>query len=509
MSRATTGTRPAGDHAIRTGMTGLVPEADATDAEQHSRLKATRAARRRSGPLMPAAVSGIGVGQKGAFGGRVAWPVTVPAQWESTAAIRGLYPWLAGRPSPIAGPVWGRDALSGALYGIDPWDGRRRGVVDDSGIWISGVIGSGKSAGAKSLVLRHTAFGRPFVVPGDIRGEWVPVARAVGGTVLTLGPGMPDRINMLAMPPKPGAIDAATWWKLAVAHWHQLLIAEAETLAGRRLEPEERTGIELALTQAAGNPEATGANPAPISLPPVVGLLLDPTEAMAQAMRMSLPELQGALRKVGLTLRELTVGPLAGLLDSDAPDNQIDPTAMATVVDLSRVRASDTALALVLSCTQATIELAMAHRVAQWWQVYDELWRLMAFPALLRRLNAGQRTSRQTGASVVLITHRMSDGALGGEAGQAAVADLISDCSTKILYRQRVDALAATRRFITVTDVAADLLPTLPRGRAIHLVGDKTRLIDHIVPAHGAEWAVLETDQTLQDRYRTLQGRQP
>lgn len=484
----------------------MVPAADATDAEQQARLKAARSARRQTAPLLPAAVTGFGAGQAGRFGGRVAWPVKVPAQWESTAAIRGLYPWLSAPAQPVVGPVWGRDAISGSLYAIDPWDGRRRGAVDDSGVWISGVIGSGKSAGAKSLVLRHTAFGRPFVVPGDIRGEWVPVARAVGGTVLKLGPGMKDRINMLAMPPRPLGIDAGAWWALVLSHWHQLLIAEAETImpGGRELEPEERTGIELALIVAAGNPAATGGTPAPISLGPVVELLLDPTSEMAAEMRMGRVELQAALRKVGLVLRELTVGPLAGLLDSDRPENQIDPTSMATVVDLSRVRASDTALALVLSCTQSVIELAMAHRIAQWWQVYDELWRLMAFPSLLRRLNAGQRTSRQTGAGVVLITHRMSDGALGGEAGSTAVADLISDCATKILYRQRVDALAALRRFVPVTDVAAELLPTLPRGRAIHLVGDRPRLVDHIVPRRGAEWQVLETDQALEDRYRTL-----
>lgn len=245
--------RPAARADLLAG--AMVPDADATDAEQATRLRATAAARRATSPLLPASINGIGAGQHGRFGGRIAWPVTVPAQWESTAAIRGLFPWLTGAADPISGPVWGRDAISGALYAIDPWDGRRRGSVDDSGVWISGVIGSGKSAGVKSLVMRHTAFGRPFVVPGDIRGEWVPVVEAVGGTALRLGPGMKDRINMLAMPPRPPGIDPAAWWSLVVSHWHQLLIAEAETVmpGGRQLEPEERTGIELALVAAAGH----------------------------------------------------------------------------------------------------------------------------------------------------------------------------------------------------------------------------------------------------------------
>jgi hypothetical protein len=376
----------------------MVPERDAADEVQRHALRGTSSSR-AAAPLLPAGLANVAAGAHGRWPGRIAWPVSMPAHWESTAAVRGLYPWLVGRAQPIDGPVWGRDAISGALWSVDPWAGRRRGVVDDSGVLITGVIGSAKSSAAKSLAMRHTEFGRPFVVPGDIRGEWVPVVQAIDGRVLRLGPGMPDRLNVLAMPPRPPAVDEHTWWRMVLAHWHQLLISLVETLmpGGRDLEPEERTGLELALSTAAGNPDDHAGQARPISLHPVVELLLDPTAEMATHMRMPVGDMRDELRKVGLTLRELTSGPLAGLLDSSQPKNQIDPRAMATVVDLSRVQASDTALALVMSCTQAVLELAMSHRVQQWWQIYDELWRLMRFPALLRRLNAGQRTSRRSG----------------------------------------------------------------------------------------------------------------
>ncbi len=496
--------RPLAGYATAGG--GMVPDRDAADGAQRRGMRATAAANRAATPVLPATIANLLAGQRGRWPGRIAWPVSVPPHWESTAAVRGLYPWLVGRPQPIAGPVWGRDVISGALWSVDPWDGRRRGVVDDSGVLITGVIGSGKSSGAKSLAMRHTEFGRPIVVPGDIRGEWVPVARAVGGRVLRLGPGMSDRLNILAMPPRPPAVDETAWWQVVASHWHQLLISQIQTLmpSGRQLEPEERTGLELALAAAAGMGRGGTGRPRPISLHPVVELLAEPTADMAAEMRMPPAELRAMLRKVALTLRELTWGPLAGLLDSTEQNNQIDPRAMATVVDLSGVQASDTALALVLSCTQSVLELAMAHRVRQWWQIYDELWRLMRFPALLRRLNAGQRTSRRSGAGVVLITHRMSDGRLGGQEGREALSDLISDCSTKILYRQRADALAATREFVPINDVLARRLPQLPRGRAIHLVGDTAYLVDHIVPRPGPEWDVIETDQALRDEYRTL-----
>jgi hypothetical protein len=48
------------------------------------------------------------------------------------------------------------------------------------------VIGKGKSMLAKSLATRSTAFGRKAYVPGDPKGEWSVVARAVGGQVIEL-----------------------------------------------------------------------------------------------------------------------------------------------------------------------------------------------------------------------------------------------------------------------------------------------------------------------------------
>ncbi|WP_211229397.1 YbaK/EbsC family protein [Nakamurella lactea] len=465
-------------------------------------------------------------GQPGKYPGRVPWEIRIPRQIESTAATRGLYPWLAGRPLPARGPIFGREILSGGLWHIDPWEHRKLQRVGDCGIFISGVIGSGKSAAAKSLVLRHGGFGRPFVVPADLRGEWVPVAEAVGGKVMRLGPGMPERLNALAMPALPPGQDPRIWWLTVRTHWQELLENLGRTILEdeRALTPEEKTGIEVALTEATGYDEASGQldRLRPITLHSVVDMLRNPTQRMADVVGMPVDELRHTLRPLGLSLRQLTEGALQGLVDGEGQGDLIDPSRPATVVDISRVQTSDAAIALVMACTQSVIELAFVHQVQQWWIVYDELWRLMRFAALLRRLDGGQRRSRGSGAGTILLSHRVTDAQLGGEEARRAAADLIADCATKIIYRQRADTIAGTLEMVTLTDMIAAQLPTLPRGRAVHVVDGEPFLVDHLLPPklpgepatdpvtgrtlYRDEWDVIETDQVLSDSYRTLAG---
>ena len=52
----------------------------------------------------------------------------------------------------------------------------------DRGLVLAGIVGSGKSALAKSLYTRSIPFGRRVYVPGDPKGEHTAVAEAVGRT---------------------------------------------------------------------------------------------------------------------------------------------------------------------------------------------------------------------------------------------------------------------------------------------------------------------------------------
>ncbi len=499
----------------------VVPYQDAATPAEVKALMAAAGIRkaRPDEPLLPARLATLGAGAGGRFGGRVPWETMAPAHLESSAAVRGLYPWIPGAALPARGPMLGRDAWSGGAWCYDPWELRRLGLVGDSGIFISGVIGSGKSALAKCFAMRHTAFGRPFVVPADIRGEWVPVAEAVGGKVMRLGPGMPNRLNALAMPPRPDGIDEAAWWLTVRTHWETLLEALIETLfrGTRVLTPVETTAIEVALMHATNHHAVSGdvARLAPIHLALIVDLLLDPTAQMAQVLHMSKDELRHTIRDIGLALRKLTAGSLQGLVDSTDPDNQIDPRSPATVVDISAVQTSDASLALVMACTQSVMELSFAHRVQQWILAYDELWRQARFPKLIARIDAAQRVSRKTGASTLAITHRLTDGEGADPAAQQAFRDLMANCATKVIYKQRADTIRAAGAMVDLSDMAQAEVLRLGRGRAVWVVEGKPYVVDHILGPpvrlrNGSVWSehdVINTDQALMDSYRSLAGK--
>jgi type IV secretory pathway VirB4 component len=70
-----------------------------------------------------------------------------------------------------------------------------QGVLTNPNCLVAGVIGHGKSTLAKALATRSVAFGRRVYVPGDPKGEWSMVSRAVGGQAIELGGGLPTRLN--------------------------------------------------------------------------------------------------------------------------------------------------------------------------------------------------------------------------------------------------------------------------------------------------------------------------
>ena len=119
--------------------------------------------------------------------------------------LAGAYPFLAEEGLGSAGILIGQDAWSGTAFCYDPWVLYQRGVLTNPNIFLAGQIGRGKSTLAKSLAARCIAFGRRVYVPGDPKGEWAPVARAVGGQVIELGVGRPARLNPLDAGPRPEA----------------------------------------------------------------------------------------------------------------------------------------------------------------------------------------------------------------------------------------------------------------------------------------------------------------
>ena len=142
----------------------------------------------------------------------------------ATSAVLGhAYPFLAEGGLGSEGTYVGTDVFSGGAFTFDPWVLYRQGVITNPNALIAGVVGTGKSALAKSLACRSIALGRRVYVPSDAKGEWSAVARAVGGTAIELGHGLNTRLNPLDPGPRDHRVDHPTWqrtvWSRRICVW--------------------------------------------------------------------------------------------------------------------------------------------------------------------------------------------------------------------------------------------------------------------------------------------------
>ena len=141
--------------------------------------------------------------------------------------------------------------FSGGAFTHDPWVAYQHGHITNPNALIAGVVGTGKSALAKALACRGIALGRRVYVPSDAKGEWSPVARAVGGTAIELGQGLTTRLNPLDEGPRPMRLDEESWRRTVWTRRRALVGRLAESTLGRPLMPTEHTGLDIALATVA------------------------------------------------------------------------------------------------------------------------------------------------------------------------------------------------------------------------------------------------------------------
>jgi hypothetical protein len=435
-------------------------------AARRAELDAARAERRRS-PYLPAR------GQPGAQAGRPWWPLRLIAHRATSEVLAGAYPFLAEEGLGSAGILIGQDAWSGTAFCYDPWVLYQRGVLTNPNVFLAGQIGRGKSTLAKSLAARCIAFGRRVYVPGDPKGEWAPVARALGGQVIELGVGRPARLNPLDEGPRPADVDDAAWQTQVAQRRMGLLAALAEATLGRTLRSVERTALDAAL----GHIIATATVPV---LPAVVDELFDPQD---QWRGSSLTELRTDGREAAHALARMVHGDLAGLFDGPS-SVALDPTLPIVSLDLSHVSGSDTLLGLIMTCASTWMEAVLRDPSGgQRLVVYDEAWRLMAQPALLARMQAQWKLSRAWGLANLLIVHRLSDlDAVGdrGSQSRGLAQGLLGDTATRILYNEPFDEATAARRVLGLAAVEADQLPELAQGEGLWRIGQRAFVVRHV-----------------------------
>ncbi|MBD7958618.1 ATP-binding protein [Microbacterium sp. Sa4CUA7] len=410
----------------------------------------------------------------------------LPRHQDTSATLAGAYPFLAEGGLGSQGVFVGQDLYSGASFVYDPWVLYSRGMITAPNIVLAGIVGSGKSSLVKSLYTRSIPFGRRVYVPGDPKGEHTAVAEAVGGQAIVLGHGMANRLNPLDEGHRPSGVTDASWAGQVASRRRDLIGALTETVLERALSPLEHTAIDLALADAVRSCEV------PI-LPMVVERILSPDETQRADHRLVEDG-----RVVGHALRRLVAGDLAGLFDGPSTVT-FDPSLPMISLDLSRVAENATLVSVLMTCSSAWMESALLDpHGGQRWVIYDEAWRLMSHPALLRRMDAQWRLARHYGIANLLVFHKLSDLDNVGDQGsamRAIASSLLANAETRIIYRQEADQLGATASALGLTGTEQGLLPGLGTGQGLWRIKDRSFVVQHQL--HPAELAAFDTTSRM------------
>ena len=414
----------------------------------------------------------------------------LPRHRATTAHLSSIYPFVAQRGLGAAGVYLGTDVLAGGGgFAYDPFEAYGAGLVTNPNMLLAGEPGVGKSATAKCFIYRAVGvFGR-WVAIADPKGEYLPLAEALGLSVIKLHPGGRHRVNPLG---RGSAIDDVGPEEVA-RRQASMMAALLGSVLQRDLTQVEDAVLSWALTHLART--ARGE----VTLVDLAAVMADPTADMAARARVAPVELARSVESAVYALGKLVDRSLRGMFDG--PTNvRLDWAGPGVVVDLSAVHHDAEALTLVMVAVTAWLQAALSRpdgppRL----QVLDEAWSLLASERTSRYLQSCWKLGRAYGVANLAIVHRLSDLRSQADDGTATAKvsmGLLADTQTRILFRQSADQVGDARSLLGLTATEAHLLSRLCRGRALWKVGGHTALVQHVV-GRRREWSFCDTDARM------------
>ncbi|GAA4558872.1 hypothetical protein [Pseudonocardia xishanensis] len=399
-------------------------------------------------------------------GGRAANVETAARYTATTSQVCGLYPFAVSSGAVVQGVPIGRHLHTSEPVGLDPAEWLRTGLVSNTGVWVQGQPGIGKSSITKRLVVGLVGFGMTAVIPGDVKGEYSDLVDALGGSVWRIGRGA-HTLNPLDAGPLAAAQGLANERERdridETIRARRLSLLEALTMIVRRGEitVTERRLLGAALDLVVG----VRGTSQPL-IPDILHVLTAPTEDLVRITAST--DAQGFLvvaRDLINTLGLLCEGSLRGIFDrasTVSPD--LDSPALS--LDLSLLDdEDDDAIAAAMLCAWAwsagVIDAGAAQgRRRNVVQIQDELWRaLRVAPGLVERSDRITRLNRHRGVVSVQVPHSLDDlEALPTEADRAKARGMASRTGILVLGGMAEKELDGLRRIAPLTDAEASLV---------------------------------------------------
>ena len=441
-------------------------------------------------------------------------PVSV---WRMTSdQAPALWPFIGAPGLPPTGAQMGIDQLSGGSFYADPlgWVVSDDVAVTNPNIFTFGQPGTGKSATTKAFCTRMAEFGYRTLILGDPKDEYEALCQAFGVEPIAIGPGLPARINPLAIGPLKTGWDrldpAQSQARAAVvfSRWLTLVrgLVGSQRLGERRVPfgPSEEVVVKAALRDLTGY--TTGRTRlAETTIPALWTTLNDPPAPLVEDCRYeNRRRFLDSTRLLRDALGQLVSGALAGLFDGPTTI-AMDWQAPIQSLSLSRLEPlGDEAVGIALTCLNSwgrgmrELTAAGDQRIV----VRDEAWKQLRLgPDAVKSFDADLRLSRTTGDIQLAVAHKPSDLLSAGDVGSQAVSiakDMLHLADIKILHGQDTGIANELEAMLGLGPIVADLVTgwaTQGRGRAVWLVGDRTYKVQTVL--HPLEYALTYTNQAI------------
>jgi hypothetical protein len=384
----------------------------------------------------------------------------------TTTQLCGLFPFAVSSGATPPGVPIGRHMHTAEPVGLDPSEWLREGLVSNTGIWVQGQPGIGKSTIVKRLMTGLVAFGFVGVVPGDIKGEYSALVEHLGGRVWRIGRGLHSLNPLDAGPLRAALAQTSGEDKAALEETiraRRLSLLEALVMIVRRSEISvtERRLLDVALdvaVRALPREEPT--------IPDVVRVLTNPPDELLSiaACRDEL-EFRRDSRELLNTLGLLCKGAIRGMFDRrSSVSADLDTPALS--LDISALEADDdevVAAAMLSSWAWAAAVIDGSSAVGRRrnvFRVQDELWRaLRVAPGLVERSDRVTRLGRHRGEVSAQITHSLDDlEALPTEADRAKARGMASRNGVMVLGGMADKELDGITRITPLTSQEASMV---------------------------------------------------
>ncbi|WP_375141452.1 helicase HerA domain-containing protein [Arthrobacter sp. STN4] len=377
--------------------------------------------------------------------------VTAADEWRGTSVqVCGMWPFVAGSGTPILGVPIGVQTDTGAPFGGDPISWFMHGMINNPSMFVLGLPHYGKSTLVRHMVLGLAGRGINPLILGDLKPDYVDLIKAMGGQVISLGPGR-GHLNVL----DPGEATDAALRLLAAAEGHR---AKATLEA----DEAEKTRLLAAAVKAARLADELTADAHNRRLNMITALITivrtqKPSAHEESMLDRILHIVDERLDRVALIgdlievikeappeLRDIALdrGDMSRYLDAtdqlrqslysldgtgrfgdmfSRPTDQPMSLGKPVVFDLSGISDTqrDIQAASLLACWStgfATVQVAHALADAgleprrNYFVVMDELWRaLRSGEGMVDRVDSLTRLNRTEGVGQAMITHTMSD----------------------------------------------------------------------------------------------------